>query len=68
MLLDKSPVLAREKKITHTGRRHKRKLGVLSELKRTSEGIMDNPNETTVYLTNHILSPDELDVLKLGLR
>ena len=54
-----------KKKIT---RRHQRKLGVLLELKRTSEGIMDNPNETIVNLTNHILSPDELDVLKLGLR
>ena len=28
---------------------------------------MDNPNETIVNLTRHILSPDELDVLKLGL-
>ena len=29
---------------------------------------MDNPNETIVNLTRHILSPDEFDVLKLGLR
>ena len=54
-----------KKKIIH---RHQRKLSVLLELKRTSEGIMDNPNETIVNLTRHILSPDELDVLKLGLR
>ena len=29
---------------------------------------MDNPNERIVNLTRHILSPDEFDVLKLGLR
>ena len=29
---------------------------------------MVNPNETIVNLTNYTLSPDELDVLKLGLR
>ena len=43
--------------------RQQRKLAVILELKRTSEGIMDNPNETTANLTNHILSPGELGVL-----
>ena len=50
-------------------RRHQKKLiSVLIELKRTSDGITDNPNETIVNLTNHSLSSDELEVLKLGLR
>ena len=54
-----------KKKINH---RHERNLRVLLEIKRTSEGSMDNPNETIVNFTNHILSPGELDVLKFGLR
>ena len=33
-----------------------------------NDGITDNPNETIVNLTNHSLSSDELEVLKLGLR
>ena len=33
-----------------------------------SDGITDNPNETIVNLTNHSLSSNELEVLKLGLR
>jgi hypothetical protein len=41
---------------------------MVSALKRTSDGITENPNETIVNLTNHSLSSDELDVLKLGLR
>ena len=35
--------------------RQQRKLAVILELKRTSEGIMNNPNETIANLTNHIL-------------
>ena len=40
----------------------------VTPLKRTSDGITENPNETIVNLTNYSLSSDELDVLKLGLR
>ena len=36
--------------------RQQRKLAVILELKRTSEGIMDNPNETFVNLTNSRLA------------
>ena len=49
-------------------RRHQNKLPVLTALKRTSDGITENPNEIIVNLTNHSLSSDELNVLKLGLR
>ena len=59
-------LLRREKnKITN---RHKKKLSTLIELKRTADGIEDNPDETILNLTGQPLSPDQINVLKLGLR
>ena len=48
--------------------RHKKKLARLIELKRTSDGIADNPNETIVNLTGETLTIEQIGVLKLGLR
>ena len=62
MLLNKSPPLAREKE-NHSYTTKKTLSPVRNE--RTFEGIVDNPCETIVNLTNHIISPDELDVLGL---
>ena len=48
--------------------RHKKKLNTLIELKRTADEIQDNPNETIINLTGQPLSPEQIDLLKLGLR
>ena len=47
---------------------HSQTLSVLIEIKRTSDGITDNPNEIIINVTNRSFLSDELEVLKLGLR
>ena len=48
--------------------RHERKLNTLIELKQTADAIEENPNDTIINLSGRTLSPDEINVLKLGLR
>ena len=53
---------------TRITKRHEKKLTTLINLKRTADGIEENPNETIVNLTEQSLTQYQLDVLKLGLR
>ena len=65
LLHQPSPLLPSEK--TKISCRHQKKLSVLIQLKRTSDGITENLNKTIVNLRNPSLSSDELEVLKLRL-
>ena len=48
--------------------RHNRKLQTLVSLKHSAEGLEENPNDTIVNLTGQLLSDEQMEVLKLGLR
>ena len=49
-------------------KRHSKKLHVLVSLKRSAEGLEENPNDTIVNLTGQSLSHEQMEVLKLGVR
>ena len=49
-------------------KRHKKKLDNLSKMKAMADKIDTNPNEEIVNLSGQDLSPEQIEVLKLGLR
>ena len=45
---------------------HNKKLQTLVAIKCSVEGLEENPNDTIINLTEQSLSPEQMDVLKLG--
>ena len=53
---------------TKITKRHQRKLDALIINKRIHDGVKENPNDLITNLAGVELTPDEIDVLKLGIR
>ena len=59
-------LLDREK--SKVDERHKKKFTRLLNMKRAADKLETNPNDVIVNLSGEQLSPDQIDILKLGLR
>ena len=57
-----------DQEATKTTKRHQKKLDALIVNKRIRDGVKQNPNALITNLTGNELSPDEVEILNLGIR